>query len=233
MAALATALPTSGTSKGASMMAKLGYKPGTSLGKSSDAGLSVPIAVEMKDDRSGIGALSEKKRKFREHVDRLETSEKKAQESAGEFRDRVAREREDKRIDGMWWASMKILEGLVEDTLQQDARRARTLAAVPLLYRPLIKDREDRERERRRWADFEQSNAEDRPAAGAVVEETEDFEQNDDLEDYCAKSATERLDLVLIELRQQWSYCFWCKYRYPSLQTLEAECPGISEDEHG
>lgn len=102
------------------MMARLGYKPGSALGKdtstdndSPDRGLNPrltePISVTVKENRGGIGLETDKKRKFQEVAD-IETKRTKAQE--GEFRQRISAEKEEKRREAQFAAAQKVLEKL-------------------------------------------------------------------------------------------------------------------------
>lgn len=164
-------------SKGLAMMAKLGFTPGDKLGaKGSDRGLAEPIGLEIKEGRAGLGADEDRKRKLRaEWGARREEEERKRRrmdEEEGGFRERVAREREEKRCEGLWWGAMKVLEGF-EDGGDDDGedgdvnvdgdevdnegvsgvkprkRTTRRRRKIGLLYRPLINAREDEEREKR------------------------------------------------------------------------------------
>ncbi|KAJ9648361.1 hypothetical protein H2199_001215 [Coniosporium tulheliwenetii] len=105
-AALSTSLDTS--NKGFQMMAKLGYKAGSTLGKSADA-RAEPLGVVIKEDRGGIGLDSEKKRKFREEV---EGEAKRVKVEEGDYRERLRVEREEKRMEGQVVGAMKVAERL-------------------------------------------------------------------------------------------------------------------------
>ena len=242
-AALSTALPED--SKGAKMMAKLGFKPGSALGaKENPNARTEPLNISVKEDRGGIGLDNEKKRKFREEVEGLE---KKAKVEEGDFRVRVAREREEKRNEGQWWGAMRVLEGLEEPEEAQEAAPTKTELGktkkqrVDVLYRPLVKERVEKERERRARFDMLQSlsrdrnyedpeeDEHDRQALGREVEDGDEGE-DEELEDYLALEPKERLGKVVGELRRKWWYCFWCKSKY---DTEEMEgCPGTEEDDH-
>lgn len=246
-AALATEIDSS--NKGAQMMAKMGFKGGA-LGKT-DGARTRPIEVVVKDDRGGIGMESDKKRKFREAAEELEGKEKKVKLTAEEYRERNRREAEDRRLEGQMFAAMRVLEGFDTDgenrnELEGEGKKADTkhvpLRSVNLLWRPLLKQRLEKERERRMRYDLEQSLSRSRQyddpeeekddylAFGTEV--VEDLEEEDtELEEYEALSFGERLEKLLSHLRDKHHYCFWCKFRYPD-QTMDG-CPGMSEDEHG
>ncbi|KAL4977825.1 hypothetical protein BDW66DRAFT_29943 [Aspergillus desertorum] len=112
------------SNKGFRMMAKLGFKPGQTLGKpvrkdkdgdNSDPHAqprAEPLNLIFKEDRGGIGLDSERKRKFREEA---EEAAKKVKAEEGDYRDRVRVERETKRIEAQIHAAQKVAERLEAD----------------------------------------------------------------------------------------------------------------------
>lgn len=217
------------------MLSKLGYTPGSALGAPGNKNAVLePIGVELKEDRSGIGLLNEKKRKFREEVEVKEQAEKA--EEVG-FRERVAREREQKRIEGLLAGAMRVLEGLEEnaDEAQEPKREKKK---VNVLYRGLVRQRQEHERERRarydlhqslsRNATYEKEDDDDRLAFGMQEEDLD--EADDELQAFESLEPEERLQRLIDELREKWWYCFWCKCRYEN-EAMD-ECPGKSEDDH-
>ncbi|KAL8718525.1 MAG: hypothetical protein Q9225_004355 [Loekoesia sp. 1 TL-2023] len=254
--ALSTSLPT--TSKGYQMMAKLGFKAGTTLGKEgNEYARTEPLGVVVKEGRSGVGMEGEKKRKFREEVgdaDGVEGANKK-RETEVEFRERQGREREEKRLEGLCWGAMKVLEGFEGDECGranghnedegEEGKKAKNptkpTKQINVLWRGLVRDRQEKERERRARYDLHQSlsrNAayddpdEDKQDRQAWGDEEEDVEEEDpELEEFNALEPAERLRRMVEYLREKWMYCFWCKFRYPD-EAMEG-CPGLTEDEHG
>lgn len=173
------------SSKGFKMMAKLGYKPGSALGKrdsngGESMGLLEPVGVELKEGRSGIGADSEKKRKFRQEVEAKMEGEKRQKVDEGEFRERQRLDREERRKEAQIAAAQKVAERLEEEEeeekekerIGQDAdiaaegrkgvnnftpRTRRPLSQVNVLWRGAVKQRELAERDRRMRYDLHQS----------------------------------------------------------------------------
>lgn len=244
-------------SKGFKMMAALGYKTGTALGKDtnsngdtkSDTRLLEPIGVDMKEDRSGIGADSEKKRKFREEVERKQDSEKRQKVDALEFRERQQKEREEKRVEGQFYGAMKVAERLDEEsTTNGDVDRAkkRPLSSYNVLWRGLVKRRLLADRDRRMRHDLDHSlsrlptyddpdeERDDQIAMSrkAHIEEVDlELDQDDEeLDTFEALLPAEKLDKLVSYLRDEWHYCFWCKYQYPD-EAMEG-CPGKTEEDH-
>ncbi|KAK6406597.1 hypothetical protein LTR95_018645 [Oleoguttula sp. CCFEE 5521] len=218
-------------------MAKMGFTPGSALGAKGNEGRLTPLEVNAREGKAGVGLEGERKRK------REGEKVKRVKESEGEWRERVAGQREEKRVEGAWWGGMKVLEGLAEgDDGDEGGKAAQTAKArkLHLLYRPLAKSRIDAERERRARYDLHQSlsrnveqteeDADDKSAFGDEVEDLED-EEDAELEEYEALPFTERLGKVVKHLRSEYRYCFWCKHRYED-EEMEG-CPGLNEDEHG
>lgn len=250
--ALATELDSS--NKGAKMMAKMGFKAGGGLGAAGNEGRTRPIELDMKGDKGGIGADAEKKRKIREAAEEAESGVKRTKLTVEDFRERNVREREEKRLEGMWYGAMKILEAFDEDgtkaadsaqkadtakSAEKDDSSKRPLTSINLLYRPLVRDRLRKERERRARYDLTQSlsrneeyTEEDADDKLAFSSEVQDLDEEDpELEEYEQLPIAERLEKIVKHLREKYWYCFWCKFKYED-QGME-ECPGLSEDEHG
>lgn len=250
--ALATEIDSS--NKGAQMLAKMGFKGGA-LGQMEGA-RSRPIDVVVKDGRGGIGMESDKKRKFREAAEELEGKEKRVKLTAEEYRERNRQEVEERRMEGQMWGAMRVLEGFDTDgqagkddedvKAGGDSKKVDSknppLRSVNVLWRPLLKRRLEKERERRMRYDLEQSLSRSRQYDDAELEKddylafgtevVEDLDEDDkELEEYEALSVGERLEKLISHLREKYHYCFWCKHRYPDA-SMDG-CPGLSEDEHG
>ena len=253
---------TASNNKGLAMMAKMGFKPGAALGsKDNEGARTEPIGISMKEDRGGIGLDAEKKRKFREEV---ETEGKRVKAEEGDYRERVRREREEVRLEGMVGAAMRVAERMngereedaaieagkeIDQTV--DGVRKRKISAKPLkqiniLWRGLIRKREEKERDRRMRYDLHQSlsrlptyddadeDKEDKRALGKEATQymlVEDLEEEDpELDEFNALDPAERLQKLVEFLRKEFHYCFWCKYTYPDSE-MEG-CPGLTEEDH-
>ncbi|MCJ1391195.1 hypothetical protein MMC18_004057 [Xylographa bjoerkii] len=257
-AALSTSLPQ--TSKGFQMLSKLGYKPGSTLGAEGNPHARIePLGVAVKEDRGGIGLDSERKRKFREYA---EGEMERERAEAGGYRERVAREREERRTEGLVRGAMGVLEGFegevdgeteaARDNADGDGKEGPATESGPpkkirkptrqinVLWRGLVRQREEKERERRMRYDLHQSlsrntnydnpdeDAHDRQALGKEEEEID--EEDSELEEFNALEPAERLRKLVEYLRDKFHYCFWCKFRYPD-GTMEG-CPGVAENDH-
>ena len=252
-------------SKGAAMMAKLGYKPGTALGKATngsgadgpDTRLLEPIGISEREGRGGIGADAERKRKIREEYAEREEGVKRVKVDMEGYRERQAREREEVRNEGLLRGAMGVAERLEEEDEDEDGgrdvigttvkvpRKHRRLQDIPVLWRSLPKQRQLTERDRRMRYDLHQSlstradyndpeeEREDRIALGKKETEEVDGEldwEDEELNEFEALEVGERLERLVGYLRERWSYCFWCKYRYAD-EGMEG-CPGVREEDH-
>lgn len=251
-AALAKSLDSS--NKGFKMMARLGYKPGSALGKAADA-RTVPINPVLKDDRGGIGHDAEKKRKFREEA---EQEAKKVKVDQVGYRDRMRMEREEKRLQSQIFAAQKVTERLdVEAETSQDEASGevsdkvpidqRPLRSINILWRGLVRFRREKDAERRMKAEVQTSLSSKLPSYDDADEDDEDKlacsrkrthteyvddldEEDTELEEFNELDVADRLERVVKYLRSKYFYCFWCKFQYPDAQ-MEG-CSGLTEEEH-
>lgn len=115
-----------------------------------------PLRLIVKEDRGGIGLDSEKKRKFRQETDHVS---KKSKADEGEYRDRMRAEREEQRCEGLVVGAQKVLEKLETDDMAEKevekgeakkvkGRKEKPLKEVNVLYRGLVRERLEREREK-------------------------------------------------------------------------------------
>ena len=89
-------------------MAKMGYKPGSSLGKSGNEGLKEPIKMEIKADRKGLGHVTEAKRKASELLDMHILTEEKRQKMTADYRTQKRDLSIRKRLIGDFRKSQKV-----------------------------------------------------------------------------------------------------------------------------
>lgn len=271
--ALSTSLledPRAKKSKGLAMMAKMGFSGG-SLGKKTDeggssSGRTEPIKVSIKEDRGGIGLENEKKRKLREAAQEREV--KAAKMDPIEYRDRVRKEREEARLEKQFFAAQRTAERMDEDEKSDDnpgtkaltsaadgedkgrplptSTSSRPLKSIPVLYRSLVRHREEKERDRRMRYDLEQSlsrlptyedeheDEDDKRALGknhTVYATAEDLDEEDEeLDEFNSLEIGDRLRQLLAYLREKHRYCFWCKMAYPDAEM--DGCPGLTEEDH-
>ncbi|KAG5982477.1 hypothetical protein E4U55_001848 [Claviceps digitariae] len=252
--------PTAKKSKGFAMMAKMGFTGG-GLGKKTQDGnartVTEPIKLSLKEDRGGIGMESEKKRKLQEAMEERDIKTKVVKvEDPYEYRERVRKEREDERLEKQFRAAQRVAERMDEEEDEKQEgpiAKAAPLASRPLrsirvLYRGLVRYREEKERDRRMRYDLEQSlsrlptyddedeDEDDKQALGkkektASYVTSEDLDEEDEeLEAFDAQEPGKRLGELVGYLRKRHRYCFWCKMQYEG-EEMEG-CPGVEEEDH-
>ncbi|KAK4227198.1 hypothetical protein QBC38DRAFT_478213 [Podospora fimiseda] len=242
-------------SKGLAMMAKMGFTPGKTLGKQSSETTTIttavkePIKISIKDGREGIGLESEKKRKMKEVMGAHEKNAKRAKVDEGEYRDRMRREREEARLGRLLGAAQKVAEGMGNERLGggSEGKALLLLKGIPVVWRGLVKSREEGERMRKMRHDLEYGLAARLPTYDDADEDEDDKkalgknattyvasedldEEDEELEEFEQLPVEERLSKVVGYLRDEFNYCFWCKYAYPD-EKMEG-CPGLTEEDH-
>ena len=88
--------PLDASNKGFALLAKMGYKPGTSLGKQGD-GIKEPVGISLKSDRIGLGWKDLLERKKREHEAR---KRKEVEVDVTSFRSQMSDLYNQKKITG-------------------------------------------------------------------------------------------------------------------------------------
>jgi hypothetical protein len=249
-ASLATAIPE--TNKGFKMMAKFGFKQGDALGKSGDA-RKVPITVNVKEDRGGIGLESEKKRKFREQFEEADRLAKKAKEEEGDYLENLRQEQKDKRtakdLDNAQRTAERLSAKESEDKGITDSTE-KPLGDVNVLWRSRARKRVEIQREKKQKRELENTLASRLPTLADQEDEDNDSklalghdvtpfyttlendleEEDPELAEFEALPVDERLQKLLVFLRENYQYCLYCGYQYPDAE-LEG-CPGVTEEEH-
>lgn len=124
-----------------------------------------------------------------------------------------------------------------------------------ILYRGLVREREERERSIQARHALQTSlpssffprsklpgytdadlDGDDQQALGtrepyAAIVEQELEEEDPELDAFNALEPAERLRKLVVYLRERYRYCFWCKHRYETDEELEG-CPGLTEEDH-
>jgi hypothetical protein len=243
-AALETALPTS--SKGFKMMAKFGFKQGDSLGKSENA-RKVPIAVELKEDRSGIGMDSEKKRKFRERMEEVGRQAKRSKEEDLDYREFQRQQIKQKKLEKDLNSAQRAAERLHDEANDSKGTENVPLKNINVIWRRLARDRLEKLHKKQEEQNLKNSllarmpsfadddeDEDDRTALGSETKAlyiADDLEEEDpELDEFESLPIEERLDKVVSYLRENYHYCYWCGHRY-SDASMEG-CPGATEEEH-
>lgn len=200
-AALATPLPPE--NKGFQLLARMGYAPGAAIGKTG-AGLTEPVAVEMKPNRLGIGAVSKKA---------IQRESRRQKEDGIVFAENVAAEQAAADLDLQQHTYRERTAGsFASRHMEEDLKRA--LKACEVL------DTRQGLKMNSLW-----------PIEGA--EEGLGADEEDTAQEaWRCRPIEERLVEVLGYLRQQHCYCIYCGVEYEGAADMAANCPGPDESDH-
>ncbi|KAJ4296285.1 hypothetical protein N0V90_006330 [Kalmusia sp. IMI 367209] len=250
-ASLATALPE--TNKGFKMMAKFGFRQGDALGKSENA-RKEPIQVNVKEDRVGIGLESEKKRKLREMWEEADRAAKRSKEEEGDYLEDRKKQQKEKKIERDLDSAQRTAERLSEQEAEETngpSKEEKPLKDINVLWRIRARRRAENQRDRQQKRELDNSLASRLPTLAKDDEEEDndskvafgrdaapfytslenELEDEDpELAEFDALPVVERLEKVLVFLREKYRYCLYCGYQYPDT-TMEG-CPGITEENH-
>ncbi|XP_045598202.1 G patch domain-containing protein 11 isoform X1 [Procambarus clarkii] len=188
---------------GFSMLQKMGYTPGTSLGKQNQGRLE-PVSVEVKSDRVGLGwqEMIKDHRKKREERKLQKRSKHKDDADPEKFRARLHLQRIEKFIQQDLKKSQRICH-------QMDSKQDLTVP-VELWFWPSYA------------LNFEEEDE----------EEEEDNGENEDEEDDVEFEPEEQLNILTAYLRSTYCYCIWCCAVYDDERDLKQNCPGPTRADH-
>jgi hypothetical protein len=241
------------------MLAKLGYQPDTTLGKSQGA-LKEPVKIEMKTSKGGIGFVSEAQKRQREATEREGEQFKRAKLDLDGYREQMSKQREEDRARRQVLRAQKVAEHLENDESSNDGQidkdqnghvkqqnsygvDKRCLKSIDVVWRGLVR----RQREKERDAYLQQlksrglpqdNSSEDQSLeepkldqnTGDIFVEEDLDEEDSELEEFEALDPKEQLRGVVEYLRYTHRYCFWCMHQYPD-EEMDG-CPGVTEGDH-
>ncbi|CAO3593362.1 unnamed protein product [Absidia cylindrospora] len=204
-----------GDNKGMKMMMKMGFKQGSGLGKDGQTGRQEPIAVELKQNRGGIGIDTLQKRKLAQEEHEALEKRKKLDMDPLLYREQMAEKaKEGKRLRQMT-AAVHICQKKDEE---KEIEHNILWTLLPKRY----EDNDDDETE-----DDKQEEKEEESQEKVDLPYTE--EQVDELK---SLPLDEQLGQLVDYLRSHYDYCFWCGAQYDSEEDLNTNCPGLTEDDH-
>lgn len=227
----------SSDNKGFAMLAKMGYKQGDAIGKSSGnsssaatdvkRGIVEPIGIQIKSDRGGLGReaalkqLSEKRAEIRRQ--RLLGANKDGQKiSTEEYRRRQTQKAEEKQMESNLGKCQRACEKL-------DSTVGTICEPAMVWFWP------------------------QRKKVGEDTEETSDKEESEDeaeLEEYevilflisllssftnlvtFILQTAEKLEMLTNYLRTTYCFCHWCGTHYNDSTDMNENCPGPTKDDH-
>ncbi|KAH8417335.1 hypothetical protein KR222_009099 [Zaprionus bogoriensis] len=200
--------PISADNKGFQLMAKMGYKSGTGLGRQADARIE-PIGISIKNDRGGLGReaaiaeLAAKRQELRRaHLLLKAGIESSADVSTEAYRRRATQKAEERKLRYDIKRCQQTCESL-------DLAAGVCDPELPFFWPPKQIEPKDEDADE-----------------AAAVEELPEEETEEQF------SAGEQLELLTSYLRTGYKFCYWCGTHYENAEDLDTNCPGLTRDEH-
>ncbi|RMZ66667.1 G-patch domain [Pyrenophora seminiperda CCB06] len=211
-----------------------------------------PIRVNPKEDRGGIGLESEKKRKFREQFEEADRLAKRAKEEEGDYLDVLRQEQRERKAERDLESAQRTAERLSDKEAEEESTpnpAEKPLKDINVLWRTQARRRLEMKRDKQQRRELNNSIASRLPTL-APEEEDDDsriaqgrdlapfyttlenhlVDEDPDLAEFEALPVTERLQKLLVFLRNKYRYCLYCGCEYPDAD-MEG-CPGVTEEDH-
>jgi len=189
--------------KGFAMLAKMGYKPGTSLGKD-NTGFKEPVPIIVRAGRGGVGR-DEAVKRLRERKQQIMVERAKklvADFNPDAFRAQMREKHMSRRLESDLWKAQKSCR-------QLDLSKEYT---EPMEFWFWPKEKEKKLLE----DDIEEG-----------LEEEEEEEEEEIL-----YSLEEQLIMVTEYLRTEHLYCLFCAISFESVEDMGGSCPGPTRGDH-
>ncbi|KAK8181877.1 putative G-patch domain protein [Phyllosticta capitalensis] len=252
--------PIDSSNKGFQMLAKMGFDPSTKPSAQPivvERRGREGIGIETDKKRKAREAFDEHAKKAKVEKETVEDytarimQERKDKRADGQFvgAQRVAEKLD---MDAEDQAAAADAEEQGDDTTKKPAftieGTSKPLKSIPVFWRGLVRGRLEHDSEARmrkhllstdssRLPTFDDSDLDpddkqalERKDKTELVVHEDLAEEDTELEEFMALPPSERLEKVVMYLREQHKYCFWCKYQYPD-KDMEG-CPGVTEEDH-
>ncbi|PIO72986.1 g-patch domain protein [Teladorsagia circumcincta] len=210
-------------------MAKMGFKPGMSLGKKKDendlgSGIREPLPVEVKSTRTGLGHANEQEQQAKLRIQReMERMKRRAEqhvELTEEYRKRKRGMSSTKDLIRDILASRKIC-------VELDLRINMEVPEVPWFWKSYYKQTNT--------DDFASSCDEDDDCSEELkfyYANGKEAPQEERFDELPNEILQERLLHITGYLRDAHRYCIWCGCQFENFEELESYCPGQDRQAH-
>ncbi|XP_047105707.1 G patch domain-containing protein 11-like [Schistocerca piceifrons] len=201
----------SSDNKGFALLQKMGYKPGSAIGKSG-SGIVEPVPIAVKTNRGGLGreaALKEIKEqklaikaRLLKHRNQLNDIES--------YRSQMTRKMEERQNEADLRKSQRICE-------QLDKRKDIDIPAEPWFWPDGWSQEEENE--------SDEEEEEEEECDGDEEEEEESSEE-------ITFQTPEKLEIITLYLRRTYHYCIWCGTEFDDEKDMQQNCPGSTRADH-
>ena len=136
-----------------------------------------------------------------------------------------------KSISVLWRGLVRLhLHNERERRMRHDLQQSLSSSLSSSAYKAPHEDEDEDVDESANVVDIKTLSQAERRQLVAQEAEVEEDEEDPELDEFNALPPQERLQRVVLFLREKFSYCFWCKYQYPN-ENMQ-DCPGITEEDH-
>lgn len=200
--------------KGFALLQKMGYKPGSGIGKSG-TGRVEPIPINLKSGRGGLGRDAALKQIATEKaaIRRRIALQREKPTSVEEYRLRVTQKVTERRTNSDLFKSQRICQ-------RMDVEKGFTEPSEVWFW-PKVEPPPETE-------DDSRLTTLELLCKEGTSETLEDTAEEPEIE----FDPTEKLGMLTIYLRQAHSYCLWCGIVYDDEKDLKDNCPGQTRDDH-
>merc|ERR1711962_293 len=206
------------SNKGFALLAKMGYKPGDSLGKSK-TGIVEPIGIEVKNNRGGLGAEKAMKQ-IQETKAKLRSARKKTSNlqpiSAADFRASQSKKIKAKQVEGDLFRAQKA-------TRQLDMSKDFTEPIESWFWPKVFQENTDENE-----TDLEEPKIKDITNEEQIQDDFDEIEEEEEVE----IPPDEMLKIITEYLRTEYLFCIWCGITFENAEDLNSNCPGNSREDH-
>ncbi|KAJ1527390.1 hypothetical protein ONE63_007374 [Megalurothrips usitatus] len=208
--------------KGFALLQKMGYKPGTGIGKSG-SGTVDPIPLHLKSDRQGLGraaAIEELKQAKRMIRAKKQQSAKSEEVSVEQFRARLKQKSDQRLLEIDLFKSQKACH-------QLDVDGGYTEPAEPWFWpKQKTPEKSDDQDTKEKCDETSHGEKSSRVQPDGSESEDEKEEEEDEFE------VSEKMEMLTKYLRSTYCYCIWCCVKFDDDKDMQNECPGPSRDDH-
>ncbi|XP_017119977.1 G patch domain-containing protein 11 [Drosophila elegans] len=198
--------PLTADNKGFQLLAKMGYKAGSGLGKQPDA-RTEPVGITIKSGRGGLGreaAVTElnlrRQELRRAHLLSKAGIESREEISTEAYRRRATHKAEERKLQFDIKRCQQTCESL-------DLKSGITEPDLEFFWPPKPKDEEE-------------TKSEGEPEVEEEPAKEEPF------------TPSEQLELLTGYMRTAYCFCYWCGTHYEDAEDLSTNCPGLTRDDH-
>ncbi|KAK6183673.1 hypothetical protein SNE40_011104 [Patella caerulea] len=208
--------------KGFGLLQKMGFKPGMVLGKHG-TGRAEPVEINLKLGRGGLGQEAEKKRKQNEKVARWTEMNMKRKKMESKNQENFKKQMKDKFVNTEAERDLRKSQKVCE---QLDSEKGiQEPSEIFFWPKEILEERKKKEKKAMEIEEGYSFELEDE------LDEDDD-EDGDDEDDDSSLSASDKLEVLTVYLRNNHLYCIWCGTRYDDKNDMKSNCPGNTAEDH-